>query len=51
MKLRFGLRGALWGLFDGAARGAISPTAVDARGVGTTAIISGTDNVPDCRQP
>jgi len=49
MKLRVGLRGDLWGLFDGAACGAVSPAAVDARGVGTTTIISGADDIPDRR--
>ena len=33
MKPRVGLRGDLWGLFDGAVRGAVFPDAADSRGV------------------
>jgi hypothetical protein len=50
MKPRVGLRGDLWGLFDGAGRGAVFPDAADARGVDTATIISGADDFSHHRE-
>jgi len=50
MKPRAGLREDLWGLFDGVVRGGVSPDAANARGGGTTTIISGADEFPYRRE-